>query len=176
MKKVYRLKRPPKKFHAADYRCTHRIASSAISGICTKWPFLGFDWGRIFASFAVTLLSAMALHPCAGGLNINPCVMCRYVKPLSSEDSHKVVSSFFWFNNKFCRQWLRPTKFNWATCWDALDGTCLSMCILVVVLGVACSCDCQPVFFLPDEDQGRMFALLSLPQGAVEERHLLVNG
>jgi len=62
----------------SSYRVTHRYCSSAISVFCTNGLF-GGSTGVIYRQFAELLYQPMA-YPCWWP-NINPAIMCHYVKP-----------------------------------------------------------------------------------------------
>tara|TARA_R110002153_G_scaffold14952_11_gene53848 strand:- start:1428 stop:4568 length:3141 start_codon:yes stop_codon:yes gene_type:complete len=140
-----------------------------LSAVFVPMAFFGGSTGVIYRQFAVTIVSAMALSVLVA-LILTPALCATMLKPISSEDKPK-SGFFFWFNNKFEGM----TKAYQNSVGHILGRTGRYMfiyVILVVVLGALFLR--LPTGFLPDEDQGRMFALLSLPQGASMERSSLV--
>lgn len=140
-----------------------------LSAVFVPMAFFGGSTGVIYRQFAVTIVSAMALSVLVA-LILTPALCATMLKPVSKE--HKAQSGFFfWFNNKFESM----TKGYQNSLGHILGRSGRYMfiyAVLVLVLGLLFMR--LPTGFLPDEDQGRMFALVSLPQGASMERSSLV--
>lgn len=140
-----------------------------LSAVFVPMAFFGGSTGVIYRQFSVTIVSAMALSVLVA-LVLTPALCATLLKPISHDD--KAQSGFFyWFNNKFDSM----SKAYQSSLGSLLGRTGRYMfiyVILVVVLGILFLR--LPTGFLPDEDQGRMFAQVTLPQGATAERSSLV--
>ena len=141
-----------------------------LSAVFVPMAFFGGSTGVIYRQFSITIVSAMALSVLVA-MVLTPALCATLLKPV--EKGHHVGETGFfgWFNDRFERATLR---------YQGVVGKILSkrgrhMVVygaLVVAMGVLFMR--LPTAFLPDEDQGIVFAQIQLPAGATQERTLKV--
>ena len=140
-----------------------------LSAVFVPMAFFGGSTGVIYRQFSVTIVSAMALSVLVA-LILTPALCATMLKPV--EHQQKAQRGFFaWFNRQFDNA---NAKYQ-GSLLSILKRSGRYMIIyaaLLLVLGLLFMR--LPTSFLPDEDQGIMFAQVQLPQGATTERALLV--
>ncbi len=140
-----------------------------LSAVFVPMAFFGGSAGVIYRQFAVTIVSAMVLSVFVA-LILTPALCANLLKP-ASRDHHEKTGFFGWFNRKFNSASRR---------YQSVVGHMLGrsgryLLIYVAIVGVlAFSFTRLPTSFLPDEDQGMMFAQMVLPAGATKERSIEV--
>jgi hydrophobe/amphiphile efflux-1 (HAE1) family protein len=144
-----------------------------LTAVFLPMAFFGGSTGVIYRQFSVTIVSAMGLSiMCA--LVLTPALCATLLKPYEDHHSQGVgwLDRFFTgFNNTFTRfqNWYRVVL-DWV-----LDRTKLVMVVyLVIVVAMAGLFYRMPTGFLPDEDQGFIISMISLPVGATQPRTLAV--
>lgn len=141
-----------------------------LSAVFVPMAFFGGSTGVIYRQFSITIVSAMALSVLVA-LILTPALCATILKPLEKGHHHGERGFFGWFNHKFDRGS------------DRAQGAVRSMTrrairymviygLFVVAVGVGFLK--LPTGFLPDEDQGVLFAQVMLPAGATQERALPV--
>jgi multidrug efflux pump len=141
-----------------------------LAAVFVPMAFLGGSTGVIYRQFSATIVAAMALSVMVA-IVLTPALCATMLKPIE-KGHHAVDTGFFgWFNRKFDQGNLRyqgvvrrivsrPRRF------FAVFGA-LSVLMVVMFLRL-------PTAFLPDEDQGTLFTLITAPVGATQERTLEV--
>jgi multidrug efflux pump len=140
-----------------------------LTAVFLPMAFFGGSTGIIYRQFSVTIVSAMSLSILVA-LILSPSLCATLLKPYSEE--HKHEGRFFaWFNRNFdaFRDWYhdRASWFlhrTWFTML-AFGGIVAVVALLFVRL---------PTGFLPDEDQGFIFNLITLPAGSTQPETLKV--
>ncbi|WP_122508956.1 efflux RND transporter permease subunit [Pseudomonas viridiflava] len=128
--------------------------------------FFSGSSGVIYRQFSITIVSAMTLSVLVAMI-LTPALCATLLKPLGVNHGQERRGFFGWFNRVFDRgsnryqgvvghMLVRP--------WRYMIG--YGVIVLLVMLGFSK----LPVGFLPDEDQGTLFALIQLPPGATEKR------
>jgi multidrug efflux pump len=138
-----------------------------LSAVFLPMAFFGGSTGVIYRQFSVTIVSAMVLSIIVA-LILTPALCATLLKPVSKDNSSGLHGRFFtWFNETFdygrdryyhALQWF----LGWVT--PALliyAGIIVVLVILFIRL---------PTGFLPEEDQGTIFNVITLPVGATESR------
>ncbi len=134
-----------------------------LSAVFVPMAFFGGSTGVIYKQFAITIASAMGLSVVVA-LTLTP-ALCATL--LRNEHGHKTRGFFGLFNRGFDR-----TMSGYAAWVSWIIRRPLRM--MLIYLGIAAAMVFlflrTPTGFLPDEDQGIMFALIQGPTGATTER------
>ena len=129
--------------------------------------FLGGLTGQFYRQFALTLAVSVAIS-CIIALTFTPALCALLLKP--TEESHfgGILGRFFQtFNRGFRRFTSRYTK----TVGTAIRRSVLSMAIFMILCVTALYLlKARPTGFMPDEDQGYLIGLVTLPLGASLQR------
>jgi len=129
--------------------------------------FLGGLTGQFYRQFALTLAVSVGISAVVA-LTLTPALCALLLKP--TEESHLggwAGRAFGAFNRGFRRATARYT----GTVGTAISRTALSMTVFVVLAVAALwLLRNRPTGFMPDEDQGYMIGLVTLPLGASLQR------
>jgi multidrug efflux pump len=137
-----------------------------LSAVFLPMAFFGGSTGVIYRQFSVTIVSAMALSVMVA-LILTPALCATILRPTTQGARASRGGFFGWFNRTFEATVQR---------YHGLLTTVLArprpMMIVygVIVAVMALLFVHLPTSFLPEEDQGVMFALFNLPPGAVQSR------
>ena len=136
-----------------------------LSAVFIPMAFFGGSQGVIYRQFSITLVSAMALSVVVA-LVLTPALCATLLR--ASDVEHEEKKGFFgWFNRNFDRA---STGYR-NIVHKILGQSARYMTVFAVIIGVMVLLFTRiPSSFLPDEDQGILFALVQLPPGATEER------
>jgi multidrug efflux pump len=127
--------------------------------------FFGGSTGVIYRQFSITMVSAMALSVLVA-LIFTPALCATLLKP-PEKGRHKRRGFFGWFNRQFERG---NRKYEGAVS-RVVNRTGRYLIAFVVIVGLMALLFMRiPKSFLPDEDQGIMFAQVTTPAGATNER------
>jgi multidrug efflux pump len=141
-----------------------------LTAVFLPMAFFGGSTGVIYRQFSVTIVSAMSLSIMVA-LVLSPSLCATLLKPVDQGDHLKHGFFFDWFNRNFdhFRNWYeRHTSWFLRRSWFtmlAYAGIVALLAVLFVRL---------PTGFLPDEDQGFVLNLISLPPGTTQPRTLKV--
>ncbi|WP_416307231.1 efflux RND transporter permease subunit [Neptunicella sp. SCSIO 80796] len=140
-----------------------------LSAVFVPMAFFGGSTGVIYRQFSITIVSSMILSVLVA-LILTPALCATLLKPV--ERQKKPESGFFaWFNRQFDSA---SHKYQ-SGLGSILKRTGRFMIIYVVLIaGLVFLFTRLPTSFLPDEDQGILFAQMVLPQGATQERSSIV--
>jgi len=137
-----------------------------LSAVFVPMAFLGGATGVIYRQFSATIVSAMALSVLVA-IVLTPALCATMLKPLKKGEHHAEKGFFGWFNRNFdrsagkYRQGVRGML--------SRSGRFMAVfAALVVVMGVLFFN--RPSSFLPQEDQGVLFAQVLAPVGATQQR------
>ncbi len=141
-----------------------------LSAVFVPMAFFGGSTGVIYRQFSVTIVSAM-LFSVVVAVVLTPALCASLLKPIDAQANGQQRGFFAWFNHSFDRvthgyasllvRGLRNQR-----------RVLLAFALLVVTLALLFTR--MPSAFLPDEDQGILFAQVVLPTGASQERTLAV--
>jgi multidrug efflux pump len=142
--------------------------ATVLSAVFVPMAFLGGSTGVIYRQFTVTIVSAMLLSVLVA-LILTP-ALCATLLVRIPKGGHASETGFFgWFNRQFDRSNERYRGFVGRML--ALSGR--TMLIYAAVAAVMAVLFLRlPTSFLPDEDQGYLFALVQTPPGATQGRTL----
>jgi multidrug efflux pump len=141
-----------------------------LSAVFLPMAFFGGSTGVIYRQFSVTIVSAMVLSILVA-LVLTPTLCATLLTPVRRGEDHAHGRFFTWFNRNFTRTTngyrrllnrvvLRP--------WGPIA-------IYVVVIGIMGLLFLRlPTGFLPEEDQGYVIVMFTLPVGAEQSRTLAV--
>jgi hydrophobe/amphiphile efflux-1 (HAE1) family protein len=136
-----------------------------LSAVFLPMAFFGGSTGVIYRQFSITMVSAMALSVLVA-LIFTPALCATILKPPKMR--HQAKRGFFgWFNRVFeraTRQYERGVA-------RVVSSTGRYLIAFVVIIGLMALLFTRiPQSFLPDEDQGILFAQVTTPPGATVER------
>jgi multidrug efflux pump len=141
-----------------------------LTAVFLPMAFFGGSTGIIYRQFSVTIVSAMSLSIMVA-LVLSPSLCATLLKPVEGEGHVKHGRFFSWFNRNFdaFREWYHHRvewflKRTWGTM-IAYAGIAALLIVLFIRL---------PTGFLPDEDQGFIFNLITLPAGTTQPATLKV--
>ena len=141
-----------------------------LTAVFLPMAFFGGSTGVIYRQFSVTIVSAMTLSILVA-LVLSPSLCATLLKPLTEADEARAQRWFGWFNNSFdaFRNWYRRRLES------VLRHSLLTMIVfLAIVAGMALLFVRMPTGFLPDEDQGFIFNLITLPAGSTQPKTMAV--
>ena len=145
-----------------------------LSAVFIPMAFFGGSTGVIYRQFSITIVSAMALSVIVA-IILTPALCATILKPV--EKGHEAGESswfggfFHWFNGMFARR----TEHYVQTVGGILRHKAIFLLIYGgIVVALAVLFHRLPTSFLPEEDQGLMPTLVTLPAGATQERTLAV--
>jgi multidrug efflux pump len=141
-----------------------------LTAVFLPMAFFGGSTGVIYRQFSVTIVSAMVLSIMVA-LVLSPALCATLLRPVTQEHKDNANRWFGWFNRGFdgFRNWYRR-RLEWVLKHSALTmlafaGIAAAMVLLFVRL---------PTGFLPDEDQGFIFNLITLPAGTTQPKTMEV--
>ncbi|MDR3513540.1 MAG: efflux RND transporter permease subunit [Caulobacteraceae bacterium] len=139
-----------------------------LSAVFMPMAFFGGSTGVIYRQFSVTIVSAMALSVLVA-LVLTPALCASLLKP-AAKGQHVSERGFFgWFNRTFASGVERYDR----SLRGILGRPLPAMAVYgVVVVVMAVLFIRLPTGFLPEEDQGTIMTLFTLPVGAVQSRAL----
>jgi len=136
-----------------------------LAAVFVPMAFFGGSVGVIYRQFSITIVSSMALSVLVA-LTLTPALCATILKPV--EKGHGLTRSgvFGWFNRVYDRGARRYGAVVELFLRKRVRGA-IGYGVLVVVLGLLFSR--LPTGFLPQEDQGLMYAQVVLPPGSTLE-------
>ncbi len=171
---IYLMEEERLDHHAATIRAMEQVSGAIIAStlvllaIFVPVAFLGGITGQIYRQFAVAISSAIVFSGVVA-LTLSP-ALCSLILRIPKERRHGPLR---WFNTG-----VRNSRTMYVTIseWLARRAAVTVVCLLVIVAMAALLLSLTPGAFLPDEDQGVIFAALQLPEGATLSRtKALVN-
>jgi multidrug efflux pump len=141
-----------------------------LSAVFVPMAFFGGSTGVIYRQFAVTIVSAMTLSVLVA-MVFTPALCATLLKPVAKGHQAASTGFFGWFNRTFERG---SSKYEGWVGGMLKRGkrSMLLYGVLVAILAVVFMR--LPTSFLPEEDQGVLFAQIQLPAGATQQRTLKV--
>jgi len=137
--------------------------TTVLSAVFVPMAFFGGSVGAIYRQFSITIASAMVLSLLVA-MTLTPALCATMLKPAH----HGERKGFFgWFNRTYDRgassysgvvQWLLGMR----------GRAMLGYCAIVALMGVLFVR--LPTAFLPDEDQGQIMTMVTLPPGSTLEQ------
>ncbi|MGA4637395.1 efflux RND transporter permease subunit [Pseudomonas solani] len=141
-----------------------------LSAVFLPMAFFGGSTGVIYRQFSITIVSAMALSVLVA-LVFTPALCATMLKPIA-KGHHAPKRGFFgWFNRTFDRS---VNGYERGVRAILKRKTPYILMYLVIVAIMAWLFTRIPTAFLPEEDQGVLFAQVQTPAGASAERTQVV--
>ncbi len=135
-----------------------------LSAVFLPMAFFGGSTGVIYRQFSVTMVSAMTLSVLVA-LIFTPALCATLLRPKKQLRTNRGL--FGWFNRNFERS---NQKYEGAVV-HLVHRTGRYLLIFLLIVGLMAILFIQiPRSFLPDEDQGSLFAQVTSPPGATLER------
>ena len=137
-----------------------------LSAVFVPMAFLGGSTGVIYRQFTATIVSAMGLSVLVA-IVLTPALCATLLKPIKKGEKHGEKGFFGWFNRNFdagsskYRRGVRGILGRGKRFMAIFVALVLIMGLLFVRL---------PSSFLPDEDQGTLFAQVLAPVGSTQQR------
>lgn len=141
-----------------------------LAAVFVPMAFFGGSTGVIYRQFSVTVVSAMLLSVVVA-LTLSPALCATLLKPIEKGHSYGEKGFFGWFNKMFDRGNQRYQ--NVVSRWLAKSGRYMVV-YLVIVIAMGALFVRMPTSFLPEEDQGILFSMVTLPPGSTQEQTVAV--
>jgi multidrug efflux pump len=141
-----------------------------LSAVFVPMAFFGGSTGVIYRQFSITIVSAMTLSVVVA-LILTPALCATMLKPVPK--GHKPAENGFmsFFFVRFNRWFDKSSALYQTSVGKMLQKTGRYLVIYIGVIGLLGYLFLRmPTAYLPDEDQGLLFALVQLPVGATQER------
>jgi hydrophobe/amphiphile efflux-1 (HAE1) family protein len=136
-----------------------------LSAVFLPMAFFGGSTGVIYRQFSITMVSAMTLSVLVA-LIFSPALCATLLKP-AEKGLHKQRGLFGWFNRNFERG---SEKYERAVM-RVVNRRGRYLVVFAVIVGLMALLFTRiPRSFLPDEDQGVLFAQVTTPPGATSDR------
>ncbi|MEG5264517.1 efflux RND transporter permease subunit [Pseudomonas sp. JDS28PS106] len=138
-----------------------------LSAVLLPMAFFGGSTGVIYKQFSITIVSAMALSVLVA-LIFTPALCATMLKPIDPEKHGQPKRGFFgWFNRTFDRSVVSYENGVKRMVTHKLPAFVV---YLIIVAGMIWLFTRIPSAFLPEEDQGVIFAQVQTPAGSSAER------
>jgi multidrug efflux pump len=138
-----------------------------LSAVLLPMAFFGGSTGVIYRQFSITIVSAMALSVLVA-LIFTPALCATLLKPIDHEKHGKPKRGFFgWFNRTFDRSVVSYEKGVGNMLRHKIPAF---LAYALIFAGMVWMFKSIPSAFLPDEDQGVIFAQVQTPPGSTAER------
>lgn len=137
-----------------------------LSAVLLPMAFFGGSVGVIYRQFSITIVSAMVISVILA-LIFTPALCATLLKPIAKGEHHEKRGFFGWFNRTFERS-VDGYERGVRAMLKRKAPYLLMYAVLVAVM--AWMFTKIPTAFLPDEDQGVLFAQVQTPSGASAER------
>ncbi|MCR8561107.1 efflux RND transporter permease subunit [Mucilaginibacter sp. BJC16-A38] len=130
--------------------------------------FISGSTGVFYKQFGITLAVAILLSA-VNALTLSPALCAMFLKPHSEE--HKKKRFFNWFYTRFDKGFLTVTKkYEKSVTWLAGKKAIVIAGIVIFAVSLVILIKTTPSSFVPSEDQGTIFASISLPPASGMER------
>ncbi len=137
-----------------------------LSAVFLPMAFFPGSTGVIYKQFSITIVSAMTLSVLVA-LVFTPALCATLLKPIAKGEHHEKRGFFGWFNRSFQRGVGRYERGVQAM----LRRKAPYLLLYLAIVGVmAWAFTRIPTSFLPEEDQGVLFAQVQTPAGSTAER------
>jgi multidrug efflux pump len=138
-----------------------------LSAVLLPMAFFGGSTGVIYRQFSITVVSAMALSVLVA-LIFTPALCATLLKPIDPEKHGQPRKGFFgWFNRTFDRGVLSYERGVGNVIRHKIPAF---LVYILIFAGMIWMFTRIPTAFLPEEDQGVIFAQVQTPPGSTAER------
>lgn len=139
-----------------------------LSAVFVPMAFFGGAAGAIYRQFSLTIVSAMSLSVLIAFI-LTPSLCATLLKPVKKGEEERSRGFFGWFNRSFNAS---RDRYQSGIGYIAKRTFRFIMVYVVLLGGLAYLFMQLPTSFLPNEDQGNMFMMVSAPAGSSAERTL----
>ena len=133
-----------------------------LSAVFVPMAFFGGSTGVIYRQFSITIVSAMGLSVVVA-LIFTPALCATMLRPIPKGHREATRGFFGWFNRAF--RW-GTNRYEGAVANILRRSGRFIVLYLAIVVAMAVLFKQLPTSFLPDEDQGIMFAQVTTPPGS----------
>jgi multidrug efflux pump len=144
-----------------------------LSAVFVPMAFFGGSTGVIYRQFSITIVSAMVLSVLVA-LILTPALCATLLKPVAKghvAGEGGLFGFFSWFNRIFDRS----SQGYRSVVGRMITKTGRHLVLYAALVGImAFLFHRLPTAFLPDEDQGYLYAMVQLPVGSTQERAIKV--
>ncbi len=155
----------------AAFKAMEEVSSPVIaialilSAVFVPTIFIPGITGQLYQQFAITIAISVILSA-FNALTLSPALAALLLKP--KKEGRGPLGAFFrWFNKVFGR----ATDGYVSTCHLLIRKSAFSLIFLAIIAGVGLFLGAKlPGSFVPDEDQGYLFAMAQLPQASSLQR------
>ncbi len=137
-----------------------------LSAVFVPMAFMDGATGVIYRQFSATIVSAMILSVLVA-LILTPALCATILKPLKKGEQHGQKGFFGWFNRNYDRG---SNAYRGAVRYMLPRGGRFIAVFLVLIGLMGILFKNLPGSFLPPEDQGVLFSMVSAPVGSTQER------
>ncbi|MFJ5382029.1 efflux RND transporter permease subunit [Cupriavidus sp. CER94] len=138
-----------------------------LSAVFLPMAFFGGSTGVIYRQFSITIVSAMVLSVLVA-LILTPALCATMLKPIEKGDHGEHKAGFFgWFNRGFIRS---TQKYERGVVGILKRRAPFLLVYVLILLVMAFLFTRIPTSFLPEEDQGVLYAQVQTPPGSSAER------
>jgi multidrug efflux pump len=137
-----------------------------LSAVFVPMAFFGGSTGAIYRQFSLTIVSAMVLSVLVAMI-LTPALCATILKPIAQGHHEKMTGFFGWFNRRFNQ----ASHAYQSAVEKILHKLLRYMLIYGAIVAVMVLLFFRlPTAFLPNEDQGILFAQVQTPAGTTQER------
>lgn len=137
-----------------------------LSAVFVPMAFLGGATGVIYRQFSATIVAAMALSVLVA-IVLTPALCATMLKPLKKGEHYAEKGFLGWFSRSFDRSAKKYRR--GVRGMLARSGRFMAVFAVLIVLMAVLFFN-RPTSFLPQEDQGTLYAQVLAPVGATQER------
>ncbi|EKE43948.1 RND transporter, HAE1 family [Oceaniovalibus guishaninsula JLT2003] len=137
-----------------------------LVAVFTPMAFFGGSTGVIYKQFSITIISAMILSVVMA-LTLTPALCATLLKPPKEGKKHGGL--FKWFNIGFDKM---LSGYASTVSWMVRRVLRVAVIYVLIIVAAVFLFMRTPGGFLPDEDQGILFTLITAPTGATADRTL----
>ena len=138
-----------------------------LSAVLLPMAFFSGSTGVIYKQFSITIVSAMVLSVLVA-LIFTPALCATLLKPIHKGEGHGPKRGFFgWFNRSFERS---VQSYERGVARILRHKAPYLLAYLLIIVGMVVLFTRIPTAFLPEEDQGVLFAQVQTPAGSSAQR------
>ncbi|MBO4789645.1 MAG: efflux RND transporter permease subunit [Oxalobacter sp.] len=144
--------------------------STVLTAVFIPMAFFSGSVGNIYRQFSVTMVASMVFSAFLA-LSLTPALCATILKPVDPKAHGEKKGFFGWFNRKF-----NIVTTAYSTQVGKVLGRIKRYCIIygAIVICMGFMFWRLPTSFLPNEDQGYLYANVQLPAGATQQRTIEV--
>lgn len=123
--------------------------------------------GRLYQQFAITIAISVLLSAFVA-LSLTPALCSIMLKPMKLDENSKGLNKFFFRFNK----WFGKTteKYGKGVQYAIKKAPLALVMLICIYVGTGLLFNAKPTGFIPQEDEGRLFISITLPEGASTSR------